>query len=273
MICLILVLILTICLLAFVIYYFKKSLKKNLLFAKRNMQTQRILQALEQDQERNSNLMKMVAHDLRNPIGGMTMSASILLAEPGISDEHRILLELILTSGQHSLELVDDLLKVNTMIRESDKGLIDLHTLLKYCVELMAFKAAQKMQAIKLQSTHIIISVNREKMWRVMSNLISNAVKFSPENSLIHIGMKDHGDHVIISVQDCGIGIPAHLKERIFDLFTTSRREGTSGEEAFGLGLAISKQIVEAHGGKIWFSSVPNEGTTFYVELPVIHRK
>jgi signal transduction histidine kinase len=80
----------------------------------------------------------------------------------------------------------------------------------------------------------------------------------------------EHNAHsVLIAVKDHGIGIPAEMKDKIFDMFTEAKRTGTAGEQAFGLGLAISKQIVEAHGGKIWFESKPGQGTTFYVELPV----
>ncbi|HEY9197579.1 MAG TPA: ATP-binding protein [Mucilaginibacter sp.] len=75
--------------------------------------------------------------------------------------------------------------------------------------------------------------------------------------------------HVLISVEDHGIGIPDEMKDKIFDMFTQAKRSGTAGEQAFGLGLAISKQIIEAHSGRIWFESLPGNGTTFYVELPV----
>lgn len=80
--------------------------------------------------------------------------------------------------------------------------------------------------------------------------------------------MKPAPDAVTISVSDQGIGIPPEMKDKIFDMFTEAKRIGTKGEQPFGMGLAIAKQIVEAHGGIIWCESVPGIGTTFYVELP-----
>jgi len=74
---------------------------------------------------------------------------------------------------------------------------------------------------------------------------------------------------VRISVKDHGIGIPPEMKDKIFDMFTEAKRSGTAGEQSFGLGLAISKQIVEAHGGRIWFESRQGKGTTFFIDLPI----
>ena len=82
--------------------------------------------------------------------------------------------------------------------------------------------------------------------------------------------MECNAQRILISVTDVGIGIPPEMEEKIFDMFTEAKRPGTAGEQAFGLGLAISKQIVEAHKGKIWFESNRGKGTAFFVELPVL---
>ena len=104
----------------------------------------------------------------------------------------------------------------------------------------------------------------------MISNLVANAIKFSPTGAIINVKMEHDANRVLIEVSDHGIGIPAELHDKIFDMFTEAKRPGTAGEQAFGLGLAISKQIVEAHGGKIWFESDPMKGTTFFVDLPVV---
>ncbi|RYF30507.1 MAG: ATP-binding protein, partial [Comamonadaceae bacterium] len=100
------------------------------------------------------------------------------------------------------------------------------------------------------------------------SNLLVNAIKFSPEGSEINVFMESQVESVLIRIADQGIGIPENLKGKIFNMFTDARRAGTAGEQSFGLGLAISRQIVEAHGGKIWFENNEEIGTTFYLELP-----
>jgi signal transduction histidine kinase len=80
--------------------------------------------------------------------------------------------------------------------------------------------------------------------------------------------MKKERDGLLILVKDFGIGIPEKIQTKIFDMFTEAKREGTAGEKAYGLGLSISKQIIETHGGNIWFESNDGIGTTFYVYLP-----
>jgi signal transduction histidine kinase len=87
----------------------------------------------------------------------------------------------------------------------------------------------------------------------------------------IMVKMDQGTQNLRISVKDDGIGILPEMQEKIFDLFTEAKRPGTAGEQSFGLGLAISRQIVEAHGGKIWFENNPNKGTTFFVDLPINH--
>jgi len=112
------------------------------------------------------------------------------------------------------------------------------------------------------------ILINRERIWRVISNLISNAIKFSNKGGVINIGINELENDVEIFIKDHGIGIPEKMKPMIFNMFTEAKRSGTAGEKSFGLGLSICRQIVENHGGKIWFESKPGEGTTFFIKLP-----
>lgn len=261
--------VLSIALLGMVGYSLKGSRKLNNKMSEQNKELKMTLTFLEHSQRENKDLLRVVAHDLRNPIGGITSLSEIMLQEKGRSTEDITMLELIRTSGQNSLDLVNDLLTSNTLVKEPEKELIDLYLMLRYCVDLLVFKANQKKQKLTLEALHITILVNREKMWRVLNNLIANAIKFSPEGAEISIRMESHNDTVLIKVEDHGIGIPDNMKDKIFDMFTEAKREGTGGEKPFGLGLAISKQIVEAHNGRIWFHSKPGDGTTFYVELPL----
>lgn len=235
----------------------------------KNSEMQRALGALEQSQADNTRMMQIVAHDLRNPIGGMFTVAGMMLEEADRNEHDRMMLELIRTSGQNSLDLVSDLLQVQFKTEELKKEPVDIAEMLRYCVSLSENKASNKGQHIELRSGQaIIITASREKLWRVVSNLIANAIKFSPTGAAIVVRTEQLSNNIRISVKDEGIGIPAKMRDKIFDLFTEAKRPGTSGEQAFGLGLAISKQIVEAHGGSIWFESEPGKGTTFFVDLP-----
>jgi signal transduction histidine kinase len=229
---------------------------------------QKALGALEQSQQDNTRIMKVVAHDLRNPIGAIGSIVAILLKDQGIAKEQRKMLELVRASSLSSLELISGLLRAGTM-EEMRMEAVDIETALRYCVQLLQFKATAKQQRIVLHSLPVTIRADREKIWRVLSNLITNAIKFSPLRAEISVDMCLLGDRVCLWVKDQGIGIPEDMREKIFDLFTPAKREGTTGEESFGLGLGISRQIVEAHGGRIWYESEVGQGTIFYVELPL----
>lgn len=234
----------------------------------KNHQTVETLKALEKSYEENTRIMKVVAHDLRNPIGAITGLCAIMLADKHHQEKDRNMLKMIESSANSSLNLINDLLYYSVQY-ELQKEPVDLSELLRYSVDMVRLKAMEKQQHIELQTTQLTLNINREKIWRVFSNLLSNAIKFSPRNSNIGIATRTGSDHVTVSIQDQGIGIPPTMESKIFDLFTEAKRTGTGGERPFGMGLAISKQITEAHGGAIWFESTPGEGTTFYVKLPL----
>jgi len=262
-----LILAVIVCLLAIAVMLI---IRQNLKRTKRlNVQMTKTLDALEQSQADNTRMMKIAAHDLRNPIGGMYSIAGLLLDEPDRSDNDRMMLELIKTSAGNSLELVSDLLQVQFKTEELKKDPVDIGEMLNYCVSLLLNKAEAKGQQINLQAQPFTLSVSREKLWRVISNLITNAIKFSPSGAVIDVKMDHDAQSVRIAVNDHGIGIPPEMKDKIFDMFTEAKRSGTAGEQSFGLGLAISKQIVEAHRGKIWFESKQGNGTTFFIDLPI----
>lgn len=102
---------------------------------------------------------------------------------------------------------------------------------------------------------------------QVITNLLSNALKFTPDSGNIRISVEDKNDNILIKVQDNGIGIPAHLQPFLFDKFTKAGRQGIHGEPSVGLGMSIIKTIVEWHNGQIWFESTEGIGTTFYIEI------
>lgn len=218
-------------------------------------------------------ILRTVAHDLRNPLGGVASLASLMATESEYTEDQKELINLIKETSNNSIELINEILDAtennNHGKNNRDKELVEINALLNHSVELLRFKAAEKNQQITLEmvATPVELFISREKIWRVISNLISNAIKFSKPDSLIHVGMKDNGDQITIWVEDNGIGIPDDIKGNIFNMFTDAKRTGTEGEKSFGLGLSICKQIIENHHGKIWFESEAGKGTTFYISL------
>lgn len=234
-----------------------------------NLLMEKTLEALEQSQEENTHMMQVVAHDMRTPIAGVIGLTSLMLEENDLTEDQREIISMINTSGADTLNFINDLLQVQYNKGNLIKEPVEMHTLLKYCITLLDSKAREKNQELRISTIPIEINISREKIWRVMSNLISNAIKFSPHGTTINIKMEEKPLSILIAVEDNGIGIPPEIAEKLFAMNADVQRQGTDGEKSFGLGLAISKQIIEAHNGSIWFESLPGFGTTFFVELPI----
>lgn len=243
--------------------------KHNVQMLNKTVQLQKTLFDLQDSQQENTQMMKIVAHDLRNPISAIVQITQLIQMDKAIPEEQMSLVNMIQSSARASLEFINDLLHLNTSFENIKKEDLDISSVLQNSIELLNFKASEKNQKLLLETEPAFCMANREKLWRVFNNLIANAIKFSPENSEIQISLKKSGQTAICKIKDQGIGIPEEIKHQIFDLFTEAKRSGTSGEQSFGLGLAISKQIIESHQGKIWFESEEDEGTTFFIELPL----
>jgi signal transduction histidine kinase len=237
---------------------------------RQNYDLEHALQELKLSIQEKDRILRTVAHDLRNPIGGIA-SLTEAMAHDEYTTEQREMIGLIKETSHNSLELINEILEItNNETASQNRELVDINSLLNHSAELLRFRAAEKKQEIKLEllQTPQELFISREKIWRVMSNLIVNAIKFSPEGSVIYVKITDNAKDVSIAVKDSGIGIPDDIKDKVFNIFTEAKRPGTSGEKSFGLGLSICKQIIENHHGKIWFDSDVNNGTTFYVSLP-----
>jgi len=114
------------------------------------------------------------------------------------------------------------------------------------------------------------VEIDNNKFLQVINNLVSNAIKFTHEGGRIAVGLVQHHDHVLVTVADDGIGVPAHLHAELFDRFTKARRPGLRGEKTTGLGMFLIQTIVRLHGGTIWLESAENQGATFYIKLPTM---
>jgi len=234
-------------------------------------QSESTMEALEVMNKNYSRLIKIVAHDLRNPISAISTISGMLHPDEKLPAEMKDLMDLIRVSSKNSLDLISDLLETDFDQQQNLKMEdISPDELLGQCVSLLSYRAKDKNQQLTLKS-HVQVKIrgDHEKLWRVMNNLIVNAIKFSPGGTEIHVEGRLLDNKVLIMVKDTGLGIPADIQNKIFDPFTSAMRQGTQGEQPFGLGLYISRQIIEAHKGTIWLDSEPGKGTTFYVELPV----
>lgn len=235
-----------------------------------NIELGKALNELKLSSQEKDRILRTVAHDLRNPIGGIA-SLTSMLADDSYTEEQKDLINLIKETSHNSLELINEILEATNITSiEINPELVEINALVSTCVELLRFKAVEKAQKIFFEPLPAPqqLMISREKIWRVINNLISNAVKFSPTGAPIFVRVTKETGQIVIAVLDNGIGIPDKLKDQVFNMFTKAQRPGTSGEKSFGLGLSICKQIIDKSHGKIWFES-SNLGTVFYISLPL----
>ena len=223
--------------------------------------------ALEQLQRE---FMTMVAHELRNPVGAIRGYAQ-LMRRRGTYSESAV--ETIMSQADHLTRLIDDLLTASRM--ESDR--LDLR-LAELDLVAEAHAAAEHRRAerptIRVEAPPGPISVlaDRQRLGQVLANLLTNAVKYSPSDSGILLRVTHTANEAAVAVVDRGVGIPREALPHLFDRFY--RVPGTAQKaQGLGLGLYITRQIVESHGGRIGVESEPGRGSTFTVTLPLYSGK
>ncbi len=242
--------------------------KQNNNLANNYVELQSNCELLELRQKAHLKSTKSIVHDLRGPIAGIISASRLIQMDGNFSEDEEKLLKLIEESGTSAAALLNELLTTEKEV-ELAKERSDLYEILDTCTYLLNFQAAEKSQKIILEGNRIQLLVNKEKIKRVIINLVSNAIKFSFENTNINVGLNTTENEAIISVKDEGLGISNLISHNIFSKTTKAQRLGTANEESFGLGLSISKEIVEEHGGRIWFENNKSSGSTFFIALPL----
>jgi signal transduction histidine kinase len=236
---------------------------------KKNIQLDRLNKLKDQ-------FLGMAAHDLRNPISSIIMFSELVLEseEYEISDDLRQILEVIKNSSEFMLRLLEELLDVVKI--ESGKLQLNLEKIkigdfLRKNIEINTLLAAKKDIKLMLNIPEQLpeIFIDPVKIEQVVNNLISNAIKYSLNNTTVTVSAFGSGQHVIISVQDQGQGIPKDEMDKLFIPFAKLSVKGTAGEKSTGLGLSIVKRIVTGHLGRIWVESEVGKGSTFHFTLPV----
>lgn len=218
--------------------------------------------------------MGMVSHDLRNLLSGIVMNAMLLSEEATESDEGRRTvagMKRIERYAARMKRLIGDLVDVVSIDAGKlamDPQSVDASALITEAVDVFAQAASQG--GITLESRTIVPAVmaqlDHERMLQVLANLISNALKFTPRGGTVGVRGERVEDELRFSVSDTGAGIPGDMLEAVFERFT---QVGKNDQRGLGLGLYISKCIIDAHGGKIWVESKLGEGSAFHFTLPV----
>ena len=216
-------------------------------------------------------VLGLVAHDLRNPLNLIITTADLLLEEKIEPARQRELLQVAMRSGKQMNRLIEDLL--DTVRLQAGKFSLDLEDLPLVSIFRQAsesFRPAVEKRDIRFDivppGDGIVVRADPLRVSQLVGNVVGNAIKFTPENGRVTLRAAPDGDHVLIQVADTGPGIQPSDIPHLFDNFWQARNNDHRG---VGLGLAIAKGVVEAHGGKIWCESTVGAGSTFSFTLPM----
>ncbi len=231
--------------------------------------------ALEESNKSKDKFFSIIAHDLRNPFVTLLGFTEMLVEDfYEFSDDEKIsYLKEMQKTSKSSYELLDNLLqwsRSQTGRVKYSPSKISLYNAVAENYDLL--KKSADIKNIELKSNidkKVTLIADEDMVTTILRNLITNAIKFTPKEGRITISAKEvENNFVQISVSDTGIGIEPERIEKIFRIDSANSTEGTEGEKGSGLGLILSKEFVEKHGGKIWVESQVNAGTTFHFTLP-----
>jgi signal transduction histidine kinase len=242
------------------------------------LELEEINQKLGDANQTKDRFMSIASHELKTPITTIRGQAQLALRRLDKQQELSSDLESVHTSLERINDqtgrltsLIDELMDVSSI----RAGKVQLHKR-KQDLNMVSREVAEDQRmltgrsiVLDIPSTPVKAQVDGDRISQVLVNLISNAVKYSPERSPVEITVNQGDSHATIIVRDYGKGIPKEQQERIFETFYRTPDAQSSSKQGLGLGLAISKEIVERHNGRIWMESAPDHGSTFFVELPL----
>jgi two-component system sensor histidine kinase VicK len=222
-------------------------------------------------------ILHLITHDLKAPLGHIQLLADLLRHQldaarlaPTQAPDREQYLDLIRQSCLNATKLLNDVLLLGSLdAKQLKRQPTDLGAFLAQRLEGHRLVAQDKglTLALEVPPQPVQANLNTDLFGRVIDNLVSNALKFTPAGGRITVALQEHAGRVRLTVQDTGIGIPEALQARLFEKFSISARAGVGGEASTGLGLFITQQIVQQHRGKIWVESQEGAGTSFFVEL------
>jgi two-component system, OmpR family, phosphate regulon sensor histidine kinase PhoR len=236
--------------------------------------------ALKEAERLKDEFISIAAHELRTPLAVLKGFAQTLLVQtarkhgPDLADWQMEALGGIDQATGRMVELVDDLLDVSRL----QAGHFPLHpvptdlvALTQRVVTRLQLTTDRHRLAFQSATDHLVASIDPPRMEQVFTNLLTNAIKYSPEGGVIHIHLA-HGPqdtHLQVRIQDQGIGIPQAQQAQIFGRFARAENARLHGIGGTGLGLYLCRELVEQHQGRIWFESSEGKGTTFFLTLPL----
>jgi len=232
-------------------------------------------EALREADRRKDEFLAVLSHELRNPLAPITTAVEIMrLREPG-DDSIAWARDIIARQTAQLTRLVDDLLDVSRITLGKitlNRSALDLRPIVAQAIEAVQplFTARRHQLAIDMSTEPLPVLGDGARLTQIISNLLNNAARFTPEGGHIVLSAAREGPRVVLSVKDDGIGIPPDMRERVFEMFTQIESPGQRKQEGLGIGLALVRRLVAMHDGDIEARSAGSGcGSEFVVRLPI----
>jgi signal transduction histidine kinase len=247
----------------------------NQALAQSNHHLEQLTSHLEEVNQLKDYFFSRASHELKTPITTIRGQTQLVLRRlarsPQANSEQLSLptdLQKIESQTYRLHALVDDLLDMSTLSSGKIPLRLTLCNLGSLCSEVIEDQRALSGRRIELElpSEPVILQADCQRLTQVIINLVTNAVKYSPENAMILIRISQESSHIILTVHNDGPAIPQEQQAHVFDPFYRAPGLEYSSIQGWGLGLSISKEIVERHGGQIWVESSEGKGTTFFLQ-------
>jgi signal transduction histidine kinase len=231
---------------------------------------ERQYERLRQSEQLKTDLIAIVSHELRTPLASMLGFTSLLLQREFDDATKLHYLEIVNAQARRLRSLLDDFLNVQRLEEgrlELASEQVDMAMLLREQTQLFAAESERHRLELRIDDPQLPVRGDPDRLAQVVGNLLSNAIKYSPSGGTVEVVAESENGTVLISVRDEGVGIPEEQRPKIFTKFFRGDAP-KSGIAGSGLGLAFARAVVEAHGGRITFTSEVGKGSVFRIELP-----
>ncbi len=233
------------------------------------------LASLKELDRMKSDFVSAASHELRTPLTSIQGFVQTLLGPKGgkfSTEKRREFYRIILEEAERLKRLIENMLDVARI--ESGAAMrvsyvrLELWPFLEKLLRLQAERDASRRYVLDTGANPVTVKVDDMKLDHILTNLLGNAAKYSPPGSMVVLGLRDEEDGVLLWVQDNGPGVPSQDVPSLFQRFFRGSQEGAATATGTGLGLYLVRQLVQAHGGSIWYEDVPGGGAKFVVRLP-----